>query len=410
MNRAKGGGIEYLIFTNPGAGSVIQGEKHRATSGKGEFREFSHGPTFRPEGNAMMMNMGMSMENPAHSLVSRSPLPRGSVLLTNGESVQGMASGPFDNNLGVPLVWKVKIEDDVARISAAPKTLPIEAKGGGGGTIEEFTETYGVDLKDGALRSFQYHCKIAREVDGNRSDETGDIRLEVSNIKKIPSSGLAAIAADLDVWKKMRMDLYKRDADLDSLETPYREFHNRLVKAGSPLAAGVGRLGGIFEGRREAAKNEEKFRESLAAIKGKSVAELLGDALGRDMSGADIKLSDYKGKFIIMNFYASWCGPCNQEIPHLQELLKKHANDGVVVIGFDKETDHAKEIAHARKKEIAWPVVLDCANINEKLNVTAFPTNFFIDRNGNIIDRVIGYGDDLIESIEAMIRKNPPVK
>lgn len=81
----------------------------------------------------------------------------------------------------------------------------------------------------------------------------------------------------------------------------------------------------------------------------------------RTLSGERVKLSDYRGKVVVMSFWATWCGPCKQELPMLQALSEKHAKDGVVVLAIN--IDDPKTLADVRRfvadRKFTMPIPLD---------------------------------------------------
>lgn len=105
----------------------------------------------------------------------------------------------------------------------------------------------------------------------------------------------------------------------------------------------------------------------------------------------DLKLSDYKGKIVILDFWATWCGPCRRSIPDLVEIQKEYKND-VVVIGISLDTHTIQNVMPFIKEYgINYPVVFG----NEKVvmdygNIEAIPTSFIIDRTGNVVDMYVG--------------------
>jgi len=111
----------------------------------------------------------------------------------------------------------------------------------------------------------------------------------------------------------------------------------------------------------------------------------------KTINNKTIKLSDYKGKTIILNFFATWCPSCKMEIPDFVKFYNKNKDKGIVIIGIcvgSKETD-IKEII--KEYKISYPVCISDGKIENAYGGIRFvPTTFIIDRNGYIIKKQIG--------------------
>jgi len=105
----------------------------------------------------------------------------------------------------------------------------------------------------------------------------------------------------------------------------------------------------------------------------------------------NIKLSDYKGKVVIVDFWATWCPPCRRGIPDLIEIQKEYGND-VVVIGISMDTDTKSDVVpFIQNMGINYPVAYaDAGVVNSYGGVESIPTSFVIDKSGNIVDNHIG--------------------
>jgi peroxiredoxin len=128
------------------------------------------------------------------------------------------------------------------------------------------------------------------------------------------------------------------------------------------------------------------------------------------LSGQAGGLSEYKGQVVMVNFWATWCGPCQQEMPLLDQMYKKYKPAGFTLIGVnvDKESPAVKELL--ARKPVSFPVLLDPANqVSKAYHVDEMPSSVIIDRKGQIryIHRGYKPGDenDYQDRIRQLIRE-----
>ena len=108
--------------------------------------------------------------------------------------------------------------------------------------------------------------------------------------------------------------------------------------------------------------------------------------------GKVVKLSKLKGKVVVINFWATWCGPCRSEIPAFNELYKQYAERGVEFIGISVDEGGWSDVKpFVEKMHMAYPVVLGDAALTRLYGgVDAIPTTFVVDRDGFLVERHIG--------------------
>ena len=110
------------------------------------------------------------------------------------------------------------------------------------------------------------------------------------------------------------------------------------------------------------------------------------------LDGRRVKLSDFRGKAVLLNFWATWCPPCKIEMPWFVELQKQYGKDGLVVLGVAMDdTDPAKIAEFAHDMGVNYQVLLGTDKVSEDYgDVQYLPTTFYIDRNGVIVDKAAG--------------------
>jgi thiol-disulfide isomerase/thioredoxin len=102
-------------------------------------------------------------------------------------------------------------------------------------------------------------------------------------------------------------------------------------------------------------------------------------------TGEVVSLSGLKGQVVLINFWATWCGPCRKEMPLLEQIQKKYAPLGFTMLGVNVEEDTTMMDAFLKDVPVTFPILLDPANGVSKLyNVSAMPSTVIVDRKGNI--------------------------
>ena len=112
----------------------------------------------------------------------------------------------------------------------------------------------------------------------------------------------------------------------------------------------------------------------------------------RNLEGQPVKLSDFKGRVVVLNFWATWCPPCRAEIPDLVSLQKQYATQGLVVVGISMDKGGpARVAAVASELEINYPVVMGNAEVSAAYGgIRGLPTTFIVDRKGNLVGGLEG--------------------
>jgi peroxiredoxin len=123
------------------------------------------------------------------------------------------------------------------------------------------------------------------------------------------------------------------------------------------------------------------------------------------LDGRRVKLSDFRGKAVLLNFWATWCPPCKIEMPWFEDLQKQYGKDGLVVLGVAMDDTEPPKIAEfAHEMGVNYQVLLGTDQVSDDYgNVQYLPTTFYVDRNGIIVDKAAGLFSR--EEIENDIKK-----
>jgi len=134
----------------------------------------------------------------------------------------------------------------------------------------------------------------------------------------------------------------------------------------------------------------------------------------KDLDGKDVSLADLKGKVVFVNFWATWCGPCQDEIPSLIDLQNKYAAKGFTVVGIAMDDEGKSVVAPFVAKEkydvngqkllINYPIVIGTDEAADKFGgIMGYPTSFLISRSGKLLMKYQGPPDleEIVKAIES---------
>ena len=122
-----------------------------------------------------------------------------------------------------------------------------------------------------------------------------------------------------------------------------------------------------------------------------------------DFNGKPMRLADYRGKLVLLNFWASWCGPCLEEMPRLSALQRNYGVLGLRVIGVSMDDEAAPAKRLLAKRPVDYPIGLGDEKLGERYGgILGLPQSFLIDRHGLILARYKGEAD--LSRIEATIK------
>jgi len=111
----------------------------------------------------------------------------------------------------------------------------------------------------------------------------------------------------------------------------------------------------------------------------------------QSLDGETVSLSDYHGQAVLLNFWATWCGPCVGEMPYLQEIHEEWTTRGLALVAVNVGETSSQVNGFMNYYNLSLPVLLDTQrSVSERYNIIGIPTTFFIDKDGIIQGKVVG--------------------
>jgi peroxiredoxin len=132
-----------------------------------------------------------------------------------------------------------------------------------------------------------------------------------------------------------------------------------------------------------------------------------------DLAGKEQSLSQYRGKIVLLNFWATWCKPCTTEMPAMQTMYDKLRDKGFVVLAVNELEDDARVREHIKQYGHTFPVLMDHDNkVANQFGVVGLPVSVFIDQEGRVQEYIKGglLTEQKIDETVARILKQEPVK
>ena len=167
---------------------------------------------------------------------------------------------------------------------------------------------------------------------------------------------------------------------------------NRRFIAGCILGLAIGWLVSSC-GQKEAKQEASAEVPAQTAVQPSKVASGSLNFSLADVKGNTVSLADYEGKVVMIDFWATWCGPCRQAIPHLKELYDQHREKGFEILAIAMDENGEKVVPpFVAANQINYKVLLGTPDVEAKFGgLLGYPTTFLIDRNGEIVDKTLGY-------------------
>jgi thiol-disulfide isomerase/thioredoxin len=125
----------------------------------------------------------------------------------------------------------------------------------------------------------------------------------------------------------------------------------------------------------------------------------------RTLSGKSLRLAELRNKPVIVDFWATWCGPCRASMPHLSTMQSRYEKQGLTVIGMSVDDGESRDVQKfATQLGIKFPIAMANDDVLDAYGpIRSIPTTFFINRKGDIVRRVVGYIDG--ETMEDYVKE-----
>jgi len=141
--------------------------------------------------------------------------------------------------------------------------------------------------------------------------------------------------------------------------------------------------------------------EQVRAVKGERAPSFTLS----DLNGGEISLADFKGKVVLIEFWATWCPPCREALPSTNELVRKHGDKGLVAIAIAVQDNPDQVMDFAREKGIDIHLAMDDGVVSKVYGVRGIPAMFFVGRDGLITNELEGYSPGVDREIEEKVKE-----
>jgi peroxiredoxin len=151
----------------------------------------------------------------------------------------------------------------------------------------------------------------------------------------------------------------------------------------------------LFLGSHLAHKRQAEAARTGSLVAGQIVGKAAHDFTLKTLDGNTLKLSDLRGKAVVLNFWATWCPPCKVELPWFVDLQKQYGPQGLQIVGISEDEGGKEKVAaFVKEMGVNYTVAVDDDTVSRKYgDVEDLPTTFYIDRSGKIVQFAMGLVD-----------------
>jgi peroxiredoxin len=269
---------------------------------------------------------------------------------------------------------------------------------------ETLVTSHSVDISGLKPNTTYNYTLISTDADGNEITSKGELRtlatadktaptisgVNVSNITE--SSAIITWITDEPATSQVKYEKTEEVSSTTPLDKNLTTNHNvTLTKLDSGTTYNFTIMSQDAAGNEAASASNQPFTTLTPIPIGSKVGNRAPDFALRDLSGKDVRLGDFRGKIVMVNFWATWCGPCKEELPFFQAISDNLSAEGLKILAINVGEGANTVLSFINDKEYTFTVLLDSKKeVNTLYDVSIYPTTFFINAEGIIKERKEG--------------------
>ncbi len=163
----------------------------------------------------------------------------------------------------------------------------------------------------------------------------------------------------------------------------------------------------IFDSTARKSEYFKKLNERLTVLKNTEIGKVAPDFTMKDVDGKDVSLKEFRGKYVLLDFWASWCTPCRKENPNVVKAYEKFKNKNFTILGISLDQNKQRWLDAIEKDKLTWKNVSDLKGwrnaVSQIYGVMSIPQNFLLDEKGVIIAKNLR-GEDLEDKLKEVLK------